>query len=133
VAPNGEPWPAQSGYVGGYGVRNSGGLSELTIDNRRNDADMFVRLFALDGPQAYAVRTVLVRAHGSFTLTGLLSGSYDLRYRSLGDGRLSRSQFFTLEEVATARGVRSDRLTVPLRHPGDAPLQTFDLVEAEFQ
>ena len=131
-APNGQRWPEQSGYVAGYAHRNASGLSELTIDNAGNDTDVFVKLVALDGPQAYPVRVVLVRSGTRFKLTEITPGTYDLRYRNLGDGRLSRSQFFTLEEVPTAQGTRPSSLTVSLDKARDGTLQTYGLAEAEF-
>jgi DnaJ domain len=131
-APNGQRWPEQSGYVAGYERRNTGGLSELTIDNAGNGADMFAKLVALDGGQAYAARVVWVRAGTRFKLTEIAPGTYDLRYRNLGDGRLSRSQFFTLEEVPTAEGPRPSRLTVSLDPAREGTLQSYGLTEAEF-
>ena len=131
-APNGQRWPEQSGYVEGYDRRNTSGLSEVMIDNAGNDADMFAKLVALDGAQPYPVRIVLVRAHTRLRLTQITSGTYDLRYRNLGDGRLARSQFFTLEEVPTPQGTRPSSVTVYLDKGRDSALQTYGLAEAEF-
>ena len=132
AAPNGRHWPDRSGYVDGYEVQNTGGQSDITIDNARNDADMFAKLMSLDGPQATPVRTFFVRAHSSFKLTGLPYGTYDLRYRNLSDGRLSRSQFFTLEEGPTTGGTHHSSMTLPLYKLRDAGLQAYGLSEAEF-
>ena len=131
-APNGRPWPEQTGYVDGYERRNASGLSEVTIDNTGNNADMFAKLMSLDGPQAYPVRVVFVRAHTRFKLTDINSGTYDLRYRNLGDGRLSRSQFFTLEEVPTANGMRQSSVNLTLYETHNGNIQTYGLAEAEF-
>jgi hypothetical protein len=73
-----------------------------------------------------------VRAGTRFKLTEIAPGTYDLRYRNLGDGRLSRSQFFTLEEVPTAEGPRPSRLTVSLDPAREGTLQSYGLTEAEF-
>jgi curved DNA-binding protein CbpA len=131
-APNGQRWPEQSGDVNGYDRRNTSGLSEVTIDNAGNDADMFAKLVALDGAQPYPVRVVFVRARTRLKLTQISSGTYDLRYRNLGDGRLARSQFFTLEEVPTPQGPRASSVTVYLDKGRDSALQTYGLAEAEF-
>lgn len=45
VAPNGEPWPAQSGYVDGFPIGNKGEELALTIDNSANAAPVFVKLY----------------------------------------------------------------------------------------
>ena len=78
------------------------------------------------------VRVLLVRAGTRFRLTEITSGTYDLRFRNLGNGRLSRSQFFTLEEVPTAQGLRPSSLTLALDQAREGTLQTYGLTEAEF-
>lgn len=41
-APNGQPWPNTSDYIKGYDQLNSIGLSTVTVDNSKNDSDVFV-------------------------------------------------------------------------------------------
>lgn len=132
AAPNGHPWPERSGYVPGYPVLNSGGLSEVTLDNSRNDADMFVKLVSLDGPSPVPVRTAFVAAHRRFRITGLSIGTYDLRYRDLTTGNLLRSPAFILEEVAMAGGTQHSAPTLLLYRAGDADLHSYALSDAEF-
>lgn len=132
AAPNGHAWPARSGYVDGYPQLNQGGLSDVTIDNARNDADMFAKLVSLDGPTPVPVRTVFVAAHGRFKVAGLSIGTYDLRYRNLATGGLLRSPAFILEEVATGGSARPGATTVPLYAAGGGNLQTYELGEADF-
>jgi curved DNA-binding protein CbpA len=131
VAPNGQPWPARSGYVEGYEQKNRGGLSEVTIDNTPNDADMFVKLVSLDGPSAVPVRTFFVAARGRFTLADLRIGTYDLRYRNLASGALARSPAFILEEVRTTGSPRN-ATTLRLHRAGDGGMQTYSMGEGEF-
>jgi hypothetical protein len=131
-APNGQAWPTRSGYVDGYPQLNRGGLSDVTIDNSRNDADMFAKLVSLDGPIALPVRTVLVTAHGRFKITGLSIGTYDLRYRNLATGGLLRAPAFILEEVPTATAGQHNATTVPLYAAGTGNMQTYELGESEF-
>ena len=132
TAPNGQPWPEQSAYLTGYPMQNAKGLSEVKIDNSENGADMFAKLYSLDGPQPQAVRVFLVRAHSKFTLAKVTPGTYDLRYRNLDDGRLARSQFFTVEEVPTATGTRVSSVTLTLYDARNGNLQNFGLAEGEF-
>ena len=131
-APNGQAWPARSGYVDGYPQLNRGGLSDVTIDNSHNDADMFAKLVSLDGPTALPVRTVFVAAHDRFKITGLNIGTYDLRYRNLATGGLLRAPAFILEEVPTARAGQHNATTVPLYAAGRGNMQTYELGESEF-
>ena len=131
-APNGERWPAHSGYIAGYGQMNQGGLSEITVDNTHNDIDMFVKLVSLDGTSPAPVRTFFVSARSRFTLAALTTGTYDLRYRNLASGGLARSPALILEEVTTARGTQHSALTVKLYQSADGSLQAYALGDADF-
>ncbi len=133
IAPNGQPWPRQSGYVEGYAQARAGGVSELTVDNTKNDADMFVKLVSLDGPNAAPARIFFVSARGRFTVSALSIGTYDLRYRNLTSGALARSPAFIVEEVVTAQGTRHVGSTqMVLYAGGEGALQAYALGESEF-
>ncbi len=133
AAPNGQPWPRQSGYVEGYAQAKAGGVSELVVDNTRNDADMFVKLVSLDGPNAAPARIFFVLARSRFTVSALSIGTYDLRYRNLTSGALARSTAFIVEEVVTAQGTRHvGSMQMALFAAGDGALRTYALGEAEF-
>lgn len=132
AAPNGQPWPSRSGYVGGYLQANTGGLSEVLVDNAENDTDMFAKLVSLDGPSALPVRTFFVAARSRFVLGGLTIGTYDLRYRNLASGGLLRSPAFILEEVRTAGGTQHSMPTMKMYTTSDGSLQTYSLGDAEF-
>ena len=132
VAPNGQPWPAAAGYVKGYQQLHANGLSTVTVDNSRNDSDVFVKLVSLDGAQAYPVRQFFIPAFGSFTLKKVTAGSYDVRYRDLGTGGLSRSEAITLNEVHTDDGTQFSNLTMTLYKVKNGNMQTYRLSDAEF-
>jgi len=132
TAPNGEAWPLSSGYIRGYKHLNANGLSTVTIDNGQNDSDVFVKLVSLDGPNAFPVRTFYISAHGTFTVTQVTAGSYDIRYRDLGTGGLSRSESFNLEETPTYNGTQFSNMTMTLYKVRNGNMQTFGLAENEF-
>jgi hypothetical protein len=132
TAPNGQPWPTRPGYVEGFSLLNADGLSELTVDNRQNDFDVFVKLMSVAGAMAHPVRQFYIPAGGSFTLNQIRAGSYDIRYRDLNSGGLSRSRAFNLEEIATRNGKRFSRVTMTLYKVHDGNMQTYALSEAEF-
>jgi hypothetical protein len=69
---------------------------------------------------------------GRLTLDGLAAGSYDLRYRNLSSGGLSRSPAFILEEVPTARGTQHSAPTVRLYESGEGRMDSYALGEADF-
>jgi hypothetical protein len=132
TAPNGKPWPERSGYVEGFPVLHADGLSEVIVDNSRNDVDMFAKLVSLDGSRTVIVRNFLVAAHTSFAVHNLSMGSYDLRYRNLATGDLQRSQLFEVEDVKTAGGMQHSTVTMPLYASQNGNMQTFALSESEF-
>jgi len=132
TAPNGEAWPLSSGYIRGYKRLNASGLSTVTIDNGQNDSDVFVKLVSLDGPNAFPVRTFYISAHGTFTVNQVTAGNYDIRYRDLGTGGLSRSEAFNLEETPTYNGTQFSNITMTLYKVRNGNMQTFGLSENEF-
>jgi len=132
VAPNGVAWPHYAGYLQGYDFLHDDGLSTVTVDNSRNDSDVFVKLVALDGATAYPVRQFYIPAAGSFTLKNVTAGTYDIRYRDLISGGLSRSESMTLVQVQTNDGTQFSNMTMTLFKVRNGNMQTFGLSEAEF-
>ena len=84
VAPNGEPWPAQSGYVEGFPVGNQGKEMELMLDNSANGSPVLVKVYDLD--RRSNVRHVYVLAHDSMTVDQLAAGKYEVRYQNIEVG-----------------------------------------------
>lgn len=132
TAPNGESWPVSAGYLNNYPRIHENGLSKVTIDNRQNDSDVFVKLVSLDGPNAFPVRVFFIPAFGQFTLNKVTPGSYDIRYQDLGTGGLSRSEAFSLKETATYNGTQFENITMTLYKVQNGNMQTYGLSEAEF-
>lgn len=132
ATPNGEPWPVGAGYVDGYQQLHANGLSTVTVDNSRNDSEVFVKMVSLDGAQAYPVRQFYIPAFAKFTLEQVTAGSYDIRYRDLSSGRLSRSEPFTLHEVHNNEGAQFSNLTMTLYKVKNGNMKTYGLLETEF-
>jgi hypothetical protein len=87
LSPNGEPWPAQSGYVVGYPVGNLGEEMQFTIDNSANASPVFVKIYDLD--RRANVRHAFVQARDRMTIEKLSAGKYEVRYQNvmIGAGR----------------------------------------------
>jgi hypothetical protein len=119
--------------VKGYPQTNSNGLSTVTIDNGQNNSDVFVKLVSLTGNFAKPARFVFIPAHGRFTIKAVTPGSYDVRYRDLVSGYLSRSEQFTLEEKKTSRGTQYSDLTLTLYKVQNGNMTTYNLAEDEFE
>lgn len=132
VAPNGTLWPHNASYISGYPQSHSDGLSNVTIDNSQNNSDVFVKLVSLDGDHAYPIRQVFIPRFKSFIVRKVRAGSYDIRYRDLDTGSLSRSEAFSLEETRTSDGVEYSNMTMTLYKVEHGNMQTFPLSESEF-
>jgi hypothetical protein len=132
TAPNGSAWPAAAGYVEGYQRLQANGLSTVTVDNSQNDSDVFVKLVSLNGQVAYPVRQFYVSAFGRFTVDKITAGTYDVRYRDLSTGALSRSEAFSLEEEPTTNGTQFSAITMTLYKVQNGNMETYPLSDAEF-
>lgn len=131
-APNGKLWPTVPSYVQGYKKLHANGLSSVTVDNTQNDSDVFVKLVSLEGKEAYPVRQFYIPAHSKFTVNKVRAGSYDVRYRDLNSGGLSRAESFNLEETAIERGTQFSNYTMTLYKVRNGNMKTYGLSEAEF-
>ncbi|WP_429885883.1 J domain-containing protein [Geoalkalibacter halelectricus] len=131
-APNSTPWPTSAGYVQGYKRLHTDGLSNVTIDNTNNDSDVFAKLVSLDGPKAYPVRQFYIPFNSNFTLNKVTAGNYDIRYRDLNSGHLSRTESFALEEIHTQGGIEYTIINITLYKVQGGNMKTYDLSEEEF-
>jgi hypothetical protein len=87
AAPNGEPWPLQSGYLEGYPVGNSGNEMQVLVDNSGNDSPVLVRLFDLD--RSSNVRHAYVQPRATLMIDKLAAGKYEVRYQNILAGGAS--------------------------------------------
>jgi hypothetical protein len=62
-APTGEPWPVSAGYLTRAERLNSSGLSNIIIDNTRNNFDVFVKVVILSGTHAQGCSTLSTEGH----------------------------------------------------------------------
>jgi DnaJ domain len=132
ATPNGKPWPIFAGYVSGYKQINADGLSSVTVDNRQNNSDVFVKLFSIDSTFNYPVRQFYIPAGQQFTLNKVTPGEYDIRYGDLNTGALARSEAFFLEETVTDAGTQFSTLTMTLYKVQNGNMQTFGLSDSGF-
>ncbi len=80
-APNGEPWPEQSGYIPGYPLSNSGREMTVVVDNSANASPVFVKIYDLE--RRSNVRHAYVLSNGMLTIDGLAAGKYEIRYQNV--------------------------------------------------
>jgi hypothetical protein len=81
VAPNGEAWPQQSGYVDGFPVGNKGDDMQLTLDNASNNSAVFIKVY--DQERKANVRYAYVLARDSMLVDKLSAGKYEIRYQNI--------------------------------------------------
>ena len=105
VAPNGEPWPAQSGYVEGFPVAAKGDDMQLTVDNAGNASAVFIKVYDME--RHSNVRYAFVQAHDKLVVDKLLSGRYEIRYQNidLGANQTGCGQRKTAAASASATSV----------------------------
>jgi DnaJ-domain-containing protein 1 len=132
LADNGTPFPINSGYVDSYPYMLVDGYSKITIDNTRNNFDVFIKLFSLDDDKSQPVRVVFIRAKERFTMEKMRAGNYDVRYRNLNTGVLARSEPLQLQEFTTTTGVSFSDVTLTLYKMRNGNAQTYTISESEF-
>ena len=81
VSPNGDPWPAQSGYVDGFPMGNQGDEMQVLVDNSGNPSPVLVKVYDLD--RRSNVRHVYVLGRTKFLIDKLSAGKYEVRYQNI--------------------------------------------------
>ena len=81
VAPNGDPWPGQSGYIDGYPVGNQGDEMQVLVDNSNNASPVLVKIYDLD--RRSNVRHAFVLGRAKFLIDKLTAGKYEVRYQNI--------------------------------------------------
>lgn len=132
LAPNGQAWPATASYVKGFKKLHTDGLSKVTIDNSQNNSDVFVKLVAINGLESYPIRVFFIPAFSQFAINNIRAGLYDIRYRDLDSGSLSKSESFTLQKTETYNGIEYSNVTMTLYKVQSGNMQTYGLSEGEF-
>lgn len=132
TAPNGQPWPKEPAYVRGYQMLRADGLSTVTLDNSRNGADVFAKLVYLEAGQSVPARVVYLPAFKQMALTNVNPGRYDLRFRDLNSGELTRSTPFILKESPKVGSVEASSFTIVITNARSGNLHMHGLSENEF-
>jgi len=132
TAPNGRKWPATAGHIAGYPLLNGKGYSAVTIDNTRNDADVFVKLVHITDQKAFPVRHLFIPKGESVKTGNLKPGQYDVRYQDFSTGSFVKTQAFELVEVREADGIRFSEISMTLYKVRDGNMQTQQIPESEF-
>ena len=84
VAPNGEQWPNESGYLSEFPIGNQGGEMQIVVDNSANTSPVLVKVYDLE--RRSNVRHLYLLAHESLTVDKLSAGKYEVRYQNIDVG-----------------------------------------------
>lgn len=124
-APNGKPWPDFATHLDGYPVNHAGGLSSILVKNM-SSADVFLKVYKIEGEVEVVSRHVFVPSHAIFSMNGFVSGEYLVRYLSLSSGRVFQERGIALEELKSNLGVKVSEFSMAI---GDSPALTSSVVE----
>lgn len=131
-SPNGQPWPDRPGYLPKMPIRATGGYSQLTIDNSNGGSDVYVKLCRASNATCDGSRHVFVPLGSQFTMRDISPNTYDIRYRSLDNGALSKSEPIQLREISTDEGRRYSIVTLTLYRVRDGNTRFEALSEENF-
>ena len=130
--PNGKSWPSRSGYLPGYRVARRSGNASLVIDAAYHPSDTLAKLYYVGGGAETPVRTAFVAAGERFTLSDLSPGRYELRYRDLDSGALTRSQRFELDDERPDATIKLQKAPVsPLATTAAVDFRSIDRVDPD--
>jgi hypothetical protein len=130
--PNGRPWPKGPAYLSGEPVDAKGGLSTLTVDNTQGGSDVHVKLCSVQREKCRAFRHVFIPLGHSFSMKDLKQGTYEIRYRSLANGAMAKSEPISLRQFNTPDGTRFSVITLTLYKVVQGNTQFTSLSETEF-
>ena len=86
----------------------------MKIDNTNGGADVHVKLCQASAGKCDGLRHVFIPRGASFTMRSITPGTYDIRYRSLDNGVLAKSQPIQLRQIEEEDGVRYSNVTLTL-------------------
>lgn len=132
ITPYGYAWPTGADYLAGAPQVNNDGLSTVTVDNSQTSSDFHVKMVFLDAPQTYPAREFYIPARTTFTMEQVRAGQYDLRYRNLETGVLTRSDPISVQQQITDTGNSFQHVRVTLYSVVNGNMQTHQLNEKDF-
>ena len=132
LSPNGSVWPQFPSYIDGYAIAANQGLSDVTIDNTGNDADVYLKLVKLFPNKHIPVRHFFIPASKKFTLSNVSPGQYDIRYKDLSNGIIQKTEIFSIEEKRDYQGVSYSDLTIGIYKIYNGNMQTYSITNDEF-
>jgi hypothetical protein len=104
----------------------------VTVDNTRNDSDVYVKLFGLNTKEPAAVRHFLIKSHEEFKIADIRPGRYDIRYRNHDSGLASKTEVFELKETRVENVIRYSDITLTLYKIAGGNMRIQEITDEEF-
>lgn len=131
--PNQRPWPSGADYLVGGNRQQLDGLSSVTVDNGQSDSDVHGKLFwVMDAGTVVPVREFFIPRGATFVLSDIAAGNYEIRYRDLSAGSISKSAAFELTEVENRRGTTYSKVSLTLYKIRNGNMKFQQIGEDEF-
>lgn len=112
---------------------NANGYCQLTIDNTRNDAPVYVRIWNLNN--ATPVRAFTIHQGEKFTADNLTPGRYEVRYKYLYENieatTGSKSETIPLTQRNTASGAEYETVSLTLYKVSNGNTKTYSIPATE--
>lgn len=104
-------------YIPNEPMLHTDGLTVITIDNSKNKAPVFVRIWSLE-KQEQPVRSITIAPYEKFSAKNLTPGKYEVRYKFLYENNEapsgSKSEPINLVEKETQTGTQYSNVTLTL-------------------
>ena len=82
--------------------------------------------------QPQAVRYFYIQGGGGLNIRNISAGNYDVRYKDLEQGYISKSEPMLVQEYEDAYGSRFSEITMTLYKVSNGNMQTYSIPESEF-
>jgi len=130
--PNGHPWPTYADYLRGSKKSHTRGHSTVTVDNKENDSDVYVKLIALGDSREECACEFYIPARSKFTVPRVSPGPYEVRFLMLDSGGLSKTDLFHLERTRTSDGTTYTTITLTLYRVPYGNMHIYSISRDEF-
>lgn len=127
--PLGTEWPMISSHMSGYPIKNLGGLSSISINNTKNDSDVFVVL--LDSAKQ-PIRHIFIKNYDSYKISNIKKGKYYLLFQYLKHGSFQISELIDIQEIKSSSSIKYSDLRISMAKVKGGNFRTNDINADEF-
>lgn len=130
--PKGNKWPRNSSYLSGYEIFRSNGNSSVTINNSKNDFNIYLKLEHVTFDFTYPVRHCFILKNDSFQLLNLTKGNYLIKYQIIESGDTFKSEVFSITEEESSDGIQYSTMEIFLSKVRNGNFETSKIPNEDF-